>query len=60
MDEERFEQSMSVEQMQRFLDWCAIKGMNEKDAYDGLMFILGLHYLKPENSGKTEPTKNPQ
>ena len=53
MDEERIEQSMSVEEMQRFLDWCAINGMKEKDAYDGLMFILGLHYCEPKKPKKS-------
>ena len=53
MEEER---ELSTEEMQRFLDWCAMKGIQEKDAYEGLMYILGVHYpvAEKEIGGREE------
>ena len=42
MEEVREVQTMSTEEMQRFLDWCSMQNMPERTAYDGLMYILGL------------------
>lgn len=50
-DEEEYDEEdghMTSEEMQRFLDWCAMKGLDELTAYQGLMHIIEVEYRKVE------------
>ena len=40
-DEEEYEESLTEEQAQRFVEWVMEHGHSKEDAYEGLAYIMG-------------------